>query len=299
MQVAGGALGEPPSSRNIAFQISLQLKGRLREADEFENIVVKTGADGRVVRVKDIGRVELGALSYTTYGYQDRYPAVTVIVDAAAGLQRARTATQGIKAEMASLPSASPRASNTASSITRPSSSRSRSPKLYLTILEATVLVVLVVLLFLQTWRATIIPLVAIPVSLIGTFAVMQALGFSLNMLTLFGLVLAVGIVVDDAIVVVENVERKLREGLSPVEAARVTMNEVGTALIAIALVLMAVFVPTAFIGGITGQFYRQFAVTVATATIISAAHLAHAESGAVRHCCSSRTSRRMTKPGR
>src|SRR4029079_14862489 len=143
--------------------------------------------------------------------------------------------------------------------------------ELYLTIIEAVLLVVVVVLLFLQTWRATIIPLVAIPVSLIGTFAVMEGLGFSINMLTLFGLVLAVGIVVDDAIVVVENVERKLSDGLSPTEATRVTMDEVGAALIAIALVLSAVFVPTAFIGGITGAFYRQFAVTVATATIISA----------------------------
>jgi hydrophobe/amphiphile efflux-1 (HAE1) family protein len=143
--------------------------------------------------------------------------------------------------------------------------------ELYLTILEAVGLVVIVVLIFLQRWRATIIPLVAIPVSLIGTFAVMEAFGFSINMLTLFGLVLAVGIVVDDAIVVVENVERKLRDGLAPADAARVTMDEVGTALIAIALVLTAVFIPTAFIGGITGQFYRQFAITVATATIISA----------------------------
>jgi hydrophobe/amphiphile efflux-1 (HAE1) family protein len=142
--------------------------------------------------------------------------------------------------------------------------------KLYGTIMEATVLVVLVVLLFLKTWRATLIPVVAIPVSLIGTSAVMQGFGFSLNMLTLFGLVLAVGIVVDDAIVVVENVERKLKDGLSPLEAARVSMDEVGTALIAIALVLMAVFVPTAFIGGITGMFYRQFAITIATATAIS-----------------------------
>src|SRR5262252_7567752 len=142
--------------------------------------------------------------------------------------------------------------------------------KLYGTIMEATLLVVLVVLLFLKTWRATLIPVVAIPVSLIGTFAVMQGFGFSLNMLTLFGLVLAVGIVVDDAIVVVENVERKLKEGLSPLEASRVSMDEVGAALIAIALVLMAVFVPTAFIGGITGMFYRQFAITIATATAIS-----------------------------
>src|SRR5690606_31738877 len=129
----------------------------------------------------------------------------------------------------------------------------------------------LVMLLFLQTWRASLIPVLAIPVSLIGTFAVMQAFGFSINMLTLFGLVLAVGIVVDDAIVVVENVERRLREGMPPVEAARLSMNEVGTALIAIAIVLSAVFIPTAFVGGITGQFYRQFAVTIASATIISA----------------------------
>ena len=142
--------------------------------------------------------------------------------------------------------------------------------KLYVTILEATALVVLVVLLFLKTWRATLIPVVAIPVSLIGTCAVMQAFGFSLNMLTLFGLVLAVGIVVDDAIVVVENVERRLKDGYSPLEAARVSMDEVGTALVAIALVLLAVFIPTTFIGGITGQFYRQFAVTIATATAIS-----------------------------
>ncbi len=142
--------------------------------------------------------------------------------------------------------------------------------KLYITILEATALVVLVVLLFLKTWRATLIPVVAIPVSLIGTCAVMQAFGFSLNMLTLFGLVLAVGIVVDDAIVVVENVERRLKDGYSPLEAARVSMDEVGTALVAIALVLLAVFIPTTFISGITGQFYRQFAVTIATATAIS-----------------------------
>ena len=219
----------------------------------------------------DVGRVELGALNYTTYGYLDTIAATVLVVSQQPGSNALATA-NAIKSTMKRVSRASfPKGSNTASSTTPPSSSRSRSRNSTSTILEAVALVVLVVLVFLQTWRATLIPLVAIPVSLVGTFAVMAALGFSVNMLTLFGLVLAVGIVVDDAIVVVENVERKLAEGLSPLEAARLTMDEVGAALIAIALVLSAVFIPTAFIGGITGQFYRQFAVTVATATIISA----------------------------
>ena len=270
LQVAGGALGQPPQPNMGAFQLSLQLKGRLLEPGEFENIVLKTGADGRVVRVKDVGRVELGALNYTTYGYQDEYPATVMIVTQQPGSNAIQTAS-AIKAEMARVSQRFPKGLEYRI-IYNPTEFIEYSIfELYITILEAVALVVIVVLLFLQTWRATIIPLVAIPVSLIGTFAVMAGLGFSVNMLTLFGLVLAVGIVVDDAIVVVENVERKLREGLSPKDAARVTMDEVGTALVAIALVLTAVFVPTAFLGGITGQFYRQFAVTVATATIISA----------------------------
>ncbi len=270
VQVAGGALGQPPQQNMGAFQLSLQLKGRLLEPSEFENIVLKTGQDGRVVRVKDVGRVELGALSYTTYGYQDRYPATVMIVTQQPGSNAIETA-NAIKAEMTRISQRFPKGLEYRIIYNPTDFIEVSINELYFTILEAIGLVVIVVLIFLQTWRATIIPLAAIPVSLIGTFAVMEALGFSINMLTLFGLVLAVGIVVDDAIVVVENVERKLREGLKPVDAARVTMDEVGTALIAIALVLTAVFVPTAFLGGITGQFYRQFAVTVATATVISA----------------------------
>jgi hydrophobe/amphiphile efflux-1 (HAE1) family protein len=269
VQVAGGSLGEPPIDDNKAFQVSLQMKGRLRTADEFENIIVKIGDDRRVVRLKDIGRVELGALSYSARGYADRFPAVIIIVDQQPN-SNAVAATQGIKDAMAEMAKGFPKGLEYRITYNPTEFIEVSINKLYGTIFEATGLVVLVVLLFLKTWRATIIPVVAIPVSLIGTFAVMQGFGFSLNMLTLFGLVLAVGIVVDDAIVVVENVERRLKEGLSPVEAARVSMDEVGTALIAIALVLFAVFVPTTFIGGITGAFYRQFAVTVATATAIS-----------------------------
>ena len=269
VQVAGGALGEPPIDFKSAFQLSLQMKGRLRNADEFEDIIVKMGSDGRVVRLKDIGRVELGALSYSAQGYADKNPAIIVIVDQQPG-SNAVLATQGIKDAMAEMAKSFPSGLEYRITYNPTEFVEVSIKKLYGTIMEATLLVVLVVLLFLKTWRATLIPVVAIPVSLIGTFTVMQAFGFSLNMLTLFGLVLAVGIVVDDAIVVVENVERKLKDGLSPLEAARVSMDEVGTALIAIALVLMAVFVPTAFIGGITGMFYRQFAITIATATAIS-----------------------------
>jgi len=269
VQVAGGALGEPPIDFSNAFQVSLQMKGRLRNADEFEDIIVKMGSDGRVVRVKDIGRVELGALSYSAQGYADRNPAIIVIVDQQPG-SNAVLATRGIMETMAEMAKSFPKGLEYRITYNPTEFVEVSIKKLYGTIMEATVLVVLVVLLFLKTWRATLIPVVAIPVSLVGTFAVMQAFGFTLNMLTLFGLVLAVGIVVDDAIVVVENVERRLKDGLTPLEAARVSMDEVGTALIAIALVLMAVFVPTGFIGGITGMFYRQFAITIATATAIS-----------------------------
>jgi hydrophobe/amphiphile efflux-1 (HAE1) family protein len=269
VQVAGGALGEPPVQQNRAFQVSLQMKGRLKTSDEFEEIIVKSGADGRVVRLKDVARVELGALSYNAQGYADRHPAVIMVVDQLPG-SNAVAATQGIKDTMAEVAKGFPKGLEYRITYNPTEFIEVAIHKLYITILEATVLVVLVVLLFLKTWRATLVPVVAIPVSLVGTFAMMQAFGFSLNMLTLFGLVLAVGIVVDDAIVVVENVERKLKDGLSPLQAARVSMDEVGTALIAIALVLLAVFVPTTFIGGITGQFYRQFAVTIATATAIS-----------------------------
>ena len=270
VQVAGGAIGEPPVKADNAFQQTLQLKGRLKEPGEFEEIIVKAGADGRVVRLKDVGRIELGALNYTSYGYQDRDPATVVVITQQPGSDALKT-TKAVATAMAEISKSFPKGLEYRIRYNPTEFIEVSIRELNKTILEAVALVVLVVLLFLQTWRATIIPVVAIPVSLIGTCAIMLALDYSLNSLTLFGLVLAVGIVVDDAIVVVENVERRLAEGLSPVEAARVTMDEVGSALIAIALVLSAVFIPTAFVSGITGQFYRQFAVTIATATVISA----------------------------
>ncbi|MDZ4843017.1 MAG: multidrug efflux RND transporter permease subunit [Hyphomicrobium aestuarii] len=270
VQVAGGAVGQPPVENTGAFQTSLRIKGRLKAPEEFNDIVVKTGADGRVVKLRDVGRVELGALSYSTYGYLSKDPAVVMIVNQQPGSNAIRT-TSAVKAAMARVSERFPKGLEYRIEYNPTEFIEVSISALYLTILEAVLLVVAVVLLFLQSWRASIIPLLAIPVSLVGTFAVMAGLGYSINMLTLFGLVLAVGIVVDDAIVVVENVERKLAGGMSPLAASRATMDEVGAALVAIAVVLSAVFVPTAFVGGITGQFYKQFAVTVATATIISA----------------------------
>ena len=270
VQVAGGAIGEPPMQGTGAFQKSLQLRGRLKEAHEFDDIVIKSTADGRTVRLKDVARSELGAISYNTYGYQDRFPATVLVVTQAPGSDALKTATE-IKARMAELSTKFPKGLEYRIVYNPTEFIEVSIRELNKTIIEAVLLVVLVILLFLQSWRATIIPVVAVPISLIGTCAVMLALGYSINSLSLFGLVLAVGIVVDDAIVVVENIERKLAEGMSPLEAARVSMDEVGVALIAIALVLSAVFIPTAFVGGITGAFYRQFAVTIATATLISA----------------------------
>ncbi len=270
VQVAGGAIGEPPIGSDRAFQMPLQVKGRLLDASEFEEIIIKAGADGRIVRLRDVARVELGALNYNSFGYMNHYPATVLSLTQAPGTDALKTANE-IKRTMAELAKNFPKGLEYRIVYNPTEFIEVSIRELYKTILEAVALVVVVIVLFLQTWRASLIPVLAIPVSLIGTFAVMQAFGFSINMLTLFGLVLAVGIVVDDAIVVVENIARRLREGLSPVEAARVSMDEVGTALIAIAIVLSAVFIPTAFVGGITGQFYRQFALTIATATIISA----------------------------
>ena len=269
VQVAGGMLGQPPLESPQAFQISLQLLGRLAEPEQFENIVVKTGEDGRFVRLRDVARVELGARDYVTNSYLSGNAAVAIAVSQRPGSNALATA-EGIQATMEDLAADFP-PGLAYDIIYNPTEFIAESiQELIKTIFEAVALVVLVVLLFLQSWRASVIPIIAIPVSLIGTFAVMAALGFSVNNLTLFGLVLAVGIVVDDAIVVVENVERNLRNGLTPREAARKTMNEVGGALVAISLVLVAVFVPVAFIEGISGQFYRQFALTIAVATVIS-----------------------------
>jgi hydrophobe/amphiphile efflux-1 (HAE1) family protein len=269
VQIAGGQIGEPPiSSRD--FQPSLMFLGRLADAEAFDNIIVKSSPDGRIVRLRDIARVELGALQYSTNSFLLRKPAVALAVFQRPGSNALATA-ERVEATMARLAQRFPKGLTYNTGYNPTEFIAQSIDELIRTIFEAVVLVVVVVLVFLQRWRAAIIPIIAIPVSLIGTFAVMAALGFSVNSLTLFGLVLAVGIVVDDAIVVVENVERHLAAGLSPREAAVRTMDEVGGALVSIALVLCAVFVPTAFLSGITGEFFRQFAVTIAVATVISA----------------------------
>ena len=268
VQVASGVLSQPPVDQPRAFQVAVQTLGRLADPNQFADIVVKQTATA-VVRLKDVARVELAALDYTTNSYLDRDPAVALGIFQLPGSNALATA-KTIKTTMDELAKDFPEGLKY-TVVYNPTEFIQQSVDAVIeTIGEAVILVVLVVILFLQTWRAAIIPIVAIPVSLIGTFFFMAAFGFSLNNLSLFGLVLAIGIVVDDAIVVVENVERNIAAGLSPREAAHRSMDEVGSALIAIALVLCAVFVPAAFITGISGQFYRQFALTIAGATIIS-----------------------------
>ena len=268
VQVAAGVLNQPPVKQPGAFQISVQTQGRLIDPDQFGDIVVKQDGNA-TVRVKDVARVELAAQDYGVNSYLDKSPAVGLGIFQLPGSNAIETA-EKIKAAMEKASQSFP-AGIKYDIIYNPTEFIQQSIDAVVhTILEAVVLVVLVVILFLQTWRAAIIPIIAIPVSLIGTFFLMATFGFSLNNLSLFGLVLAIGIVVDDAIVVVENVERNMALGMSPRDAAYKTMNEVGTALIAIALVLTAVFVPSAFITGISGQFYQQFALTIAGATVIS-----------------------------
>ena len=270
VQVSGGALGAPPMPLNNAFQLSVNAQGRFTDPEEFEQVIVKTGDDGRLTRVGDIARVELGARDYVTNSYLDGNPAVAIAVFQRPGTNALETAEE-ILDTVGELSEDFPDGLEY-QVVYNPTEFVAESVNaVYVTIVEAVILVVLVIMLFLQSWRAALIPILAIPVSLIGTFIFMAAFGFSLNNLSLFGLVLAIGIVVDDAIVVVENIERNLERGLDPPEAARVTMDEVGTALISIALVLSAVFIPTAFLGGISGQFFRQFALTIAVATVISA----------------------------
>ncbi|HEY3640427.1 MAG TPA: multidrug efflux RND transporter permease subunit, partial [Xanthobacteraceae bacterium] len=270
IQVAAGAINQPPATSPGAFELAVQTLGRLTSPDQFLEIVVATDQDGRVTRVRDIGRVELGSQDYTTNAYLDNQVATAIAIFQRPGSNALATAA-AVLATMADLAKSFPSGMNYSVAYDTTQFIQQSVDEVIKTLFEATVLVVLVILLFLQTWRAAIIPIVAIPVSLIGTFFVMAAFGFSLNNLTLFGLVLAIGIVVDDAIVVVENVERELRLGLSPREAAHKTMDEVGGALIAIALVLCAVFIPSAFIAGISGAFYRQFALTITASTVISA----------------------------
>ncbi len=269
VQVASGVLNQPPTPKQGAFQLNVETLGRLQDPAQFEDVVVKTDPDGRVTRVRDIGRVELAALDYSANGYLDGHPAVPIVMFQLPGTNALATALR-IRSTMADLSKTFPPGIRYDIHYDPTVFIAQSVDEVIKTIFIAVALVVVVVIVFLQTWRASIIPIVAIPVSLIGTFGVLAACSYSLNNLSLFGLVLAVGIVVDDAIVVVENVERMMRQGLSPRDAAHETMDEVGGALIAIALVLSAVFIPAAFIPGIAGQFFRQFAVTIAAATVIS-----------------------------
>jgi len=270
VQVSGGALGQQPAPANNAFQLIVTTQGRFQDPRQFRQVIVRSTADGRLVRVQDVARVELGAQDYFTNSYLNGKPAVALAIFQRPGTNALQAASQ-IITTMQSLKADFPPGIDY-TIVYNPTEFIAESVRaVYHTLFEAVALVVLVIVVFLQSWRTAVIPIVAIPVSLVGTCAVMAALGFSLNTLTLFGMVLAIGIVVDDAIVVVENVERNIAEGLSPKDAAHKTMDEVGTAVIAIALVLAAVFVPTAFIPGITGQFYRQFALTIAVSTLISA----------------------------
>jgi multidrug efflux pump len=270
IQAAAGVVGASPGLAGVDMQLSINAQGRLQNEEEFGDIIVKTGADGAVTRLRDIARLELGAADYALRSLLNNKPAVGMGVFQAPGSnsleisgevrktmdELAKSMPEGVEYRIAYDPTQFVRASITS---------------VIHTLLEAIALVVLVVILFLQTWRASIIPLLAVPVSVVGTFAVLHLLGFSINALSLFGLVLAIGIVVDDAIVVVENVERNIEGGLSPREATYRAMREVSGPIIAIALVLVAVFVPLAFISGLTGQFYKQFAVTIAISTVISA----------------------------
>jgi hydrophobe/amphiphile efflux-1 (HAE1) family protein len=269
LQVSAGILNQPPVPGDEAYQINIEALGRLSTPEQFGDIVVKSDSQGRVTRIRDIGRVEIGAADYGTTAYKDRSNATTLLIYAQPGAN-SLAVEQEVLSTVEQLKKDFPPGVD-ATIIYDPNIFISKSIKeVVVTIFVAILLVVGVVFVFLQNWRATIIPCIAIPVSLIGTFTVLAIFGISLNNLSLFGLVLAVGIVVDDAIVVVENVERNLRSGMSPSEAAHRTMDEVGGALISIALTLCAVFVPAAFLSGISGLFFRQFAVTIAASTVIS-----------------------------
>ncbi|KWH65300.1 efflux RND transporter permease subunit [Burkholderia anthina] len=267
-QLAGGVVAQAPIT-NQAFQPNLIFEGRLKRPEDFSDIVVKQGKDGRLVRLKDVARVEVGALAYATDSYMLRHPTIALQVLQQPGANAVATMA-AVEKKMAELATDFPKGIVYNIGYNPTAFIGDSIHELVKTIYEAVVLVVFVVLLFLQGWRPSIIPILSIPVSLVGTFAAMAVLGYSINNLTLFGLVLAVGIVVDNAIVVVENVERHLSAGAGPRDATLLTMKEVGGALFAITLVLCAVFVPTSFIPGISGQFFRQFGVTIAVSTAIS-----------------------------
>ena len=270
VQVSAGQLGAEPLPEGSDFLISINAQGRLRTEEEFGNIVIKSGAGGEIVRLADVARLELGAGDYTLRSQLDGKDAIGIGIFQSPGAN-AIELSDAVRAKMDELATRFPEGLAYKVIYDPTVFVRDSIKAVVTTLMEAVGLVVLVVILFLQTWRASIIPLLAVPVSIVGTFAVLYLLGFSINTLTLFGLVLAIGIVVDDAIVVVENVERNIEEGRSPLAAAHQAMTEVSGPIVAIALVLCAVFVPMAFLSGVTGQFYKQFAVTIAVSTVISA----------------------------
>ncbi|MAI38953.1 multidrug efflux RND transporter permease subunit [Alteromonas sp.] len=268
-QAAAGSLGAQPTGSS-EFQLLINVRGRLKDESEFENIIVKTGDDGEITRLKDIARIELGANTYSLRSLLNNKPAAAIPIFQAPG-SNAIQISDDVRARMAELSQLFPEGLEFDIVYDPTVFVRGSIEAVVNTLFEAVLLVVLVVVLFLQTWRASIIPLVAVPISLVGTFAFMQLMGFSLNALSLFGLVLAIGIVVDDAIVVVENVERNIADGKTPFDATVQAMKEVTGPIIATTLVLAAVFVPTAFMSGLTGQFYKQFALTITISTVISA----------------------------
>jgi hydrophobe/amphiphile efflux-1 (HAE1) family protein len=270
VQVAAGAVGKQPVSSPVNFEMQINAKGRLVSAEEFGKIIVKTGSNGEKTLLKDVARIELSADSYALRSLLNNKKAVALPIFQSPGAN-ALDLSKNVRATMEELKKNFPDGVDYSVVYDPTVFVRHSIEAVIHTLAEAIILVVIVVILFLQTWRASIIPLAAVPVSLVGTFAVMLAFGFSINNLSLFGLVLAIGIVVDDAIVVVENVERNIALGLSPGDAARRAMSEVTSPIIATALVLCAVFIPTAFISGLTGQFYKQFAITIAISTVISA----------------------------
>ncbi|HHR0779321.1 TPA: multidrug efflux RND transporter permease subunit SdeB [Serratia marcescens] len=270
VQVSAGQLGAEPMPTRSDYLLSINAQGRLQTEEEFGNIILKSGDNGEIVRLRDVARIEMGSGSYARRAQLNNKDAVGIGIFQSPGAN-AIELSDAVRGKMAELATRFPDGMSWKSPYDPTVFVRDSIRAVVDTLLEAVILVVLVVILFLQTWRASIIPLLAVPISVVGTFAVLYMLGFSLNTLSLFGLVLAIGIVVDDAIVVVENVERNIEEGLSPLAAAHQAMREVSGPIIAIAVVLCAVFVPMAFLSGVTGQFYKQFAVTIAISTVISA----------------------------
>jgi multidrug efflux pump len=270
VQVAAGQIGAPPAPGAADFQVAINAQGRLSDEEDFRQIIIRNDPDGSVTRVKDVARVELGSNNYALRSLLNNKPAIALPIFQRPG-SNALELSKNVRSTMAELKKDFPQGMDYKIVYDPTVFVRGSIDAVVHTLIEAILLVVLVVVLFLQSWRASVIPLIAVPVSLIGTFAMMHLMGFGLNTLTLFGLVLAIGVVVDDAIVVVENVERNIEGGLAPLDAARKAMTEVTGPIVSTALVLCAVFIPTAFISGLTGQFYRQFALTIAISTLISA----------------------------